>query len=165
MRPSRPTAPPPRLERPRLATVLWAAVLVAVVIGCLVVLQPVGLVGRRPRLFFVATVALALGAAHLTARRVGRDDVPPRGAGSAAHALRAATAVLLVGFGAIAVRSASGVEEREVGQLVAESRLLLGRASRDVPPSPARAHLGWLWIGSGVLLGVSTLWPSRSSAA
>jgi hypothetical protein len=165
VRPLHPTAPPPRFERPRLATIGWALALVGVLCGCLLVLQPVGLPRRGFLSFYIGTFAAAIVAAKHAAHRIGRDEPHPRGAGSAAHAIRAAMAVVLVGFGALAVWSGPGVERTWRDELHVSTRTDLGLPPIDVPPSPSRTRLGWLWIGGGVVLGALTLWPRRRSAA
>lgn len=157
MRPSGRTAPPPRFERPRLATIGWALALVAVLCGCLLVLQPVGLPRRGLLFVYVGTFTAAVVAAKHAAHRIGRDEPHPRGAGSAAHAIRAAMAVVLVGFGALAVWSGPGVERTWRDELHVSTRTDLGLPPIDVPPSPSRTRLGWLWIGGGVVLGALTL--------
>jgi hypothetical protein len=164
VRPVHPTAPPPRFERPRLATIGWALALVVVVCGCLLALQPVGFPRRWFLHFYIGTFAAAFVAAKHAARRIGRDEAPPRGAGSAAHAIRAAMAVILIGFGGLAVWSGPGVERTWRDEWHVHMRTNLGLPPIDVPPSPARAQLGWLWIGGGVLLGAFTLVPSWRSA-
>lgn len=162
MRPVRPTAPPPRFERPRLGTILWALALVVVVCGCLLVLHPVGFGPRRwGLLVFVATIALALVAAKHATRRVGRDDPRHPAAGSAADGMRAAMAVILIGFGILAVGSGPGVERMWRYEIHVLTRTDLGLPPIDVPPSPSRTRLGWLWIGGGVVLGALSV---RSAA-